>query len=352
MKRGLILEGGAIKGSYQIGAYYAFKKLGIKFDGFGGTSIGSFNAALLACNKGKELLHFWQTVDPGVIIGADEKLIKAINSENLELPNLLKGAIGSVKKWIGAHGIDTKPLYDVMENLLVEDELRKSKKDFGLVTVKLKGFKPKYIYKEDIPEGKLYDYILASCYLPVFKMNKIIDDNIYLDGGFYDNCPVSLLLDKGYDIVYAVKINGIGLSKKLQKKQDEKVIYITPSRNICKTFEMNREIINENILMGFYDTLRTIGNYDGIKYVFKKRSNKYYEHLVRKVDSKTYKYVASYFKTNDPKIMVIKAVEYMAEKKYIDYYNIYRLYNLVLKIRKNGYKKNKIYDFVKQLRLF
>ena len=38
---GLALAGGGVKGSYQIGAYMAFKKCHIKFDGVCGTSIGS-----------------------------------------------------------------------------------------------------------------------------------------------------------------------------------------------------------------------------------------------------------------------------------------------------------------------
>ena len=61
--RGLVLEGGGVKGSYQIGAFYALKKCGIKIDGFVGTSIGSFNAAALACGRYRELLDFWYYLD-------------------------------------------------------------------------------------------------------------------------------------------------------------------------------------------------------------------------------------------------------------------------------------------------
>ena len=39
---GLALSGGGVKGSYQIGAYLAFKKCHIKFKGITGTSIGAF----------------------------------------------------------------------------------------------------------------------------------------------------------------------------------------------------------------------------------------------------------------------------------------------------------------------
>jgi len=70
---GLVLAGGGVRGSYQIGAYFAFKKCNIKFDGFVGTSIGSFNAAMLASGKEEELLEFWQNANIGKILGFNEK---------------------------------------------------------------------------------------------------------------------------------------------------------------------------------------------------------------------------------------------------------------------------------------
>ena len=58
MKVGLALAGGGVRGAYQIGVYQALKKQHIRIDGFVGTSIGSFNAAMLASGRDKELLKF------------------------------------------------------------------------------------------------------------------------------------------------------------------------------------------------------------------------------------------------------------------------------------------------------
>ena len=68
---GLVLEGGGVKGAYQVGAYFAFRDCHVKLDGFVGTSIGAFNSAILACGKGKELLDFWYNVKPAEILGFD-----------------------------------------------------------------------------------------------------------------------------------------------------------------------------------------------------------------------------------------------------------------------------------------
>ena len=69
---GLVLEGGGVRGSYQIGAFIALYDSGIKPDGFVGTSMGSFNAAMLASGKHFELLDFWENVDVAKIFNIKE----------------------------------------------------------------------------------------------------------------------------------------------------------------------------------------------------------------------------------------------------------------------------------------
>lgn len=46
---------------------------------------------------------------------------------------------------------------------------------------------------DEIDEGKLVDYIIASATFPIFPP-KIIDDKKYIDGGVYDNMPINLLV--------------------------------------------------------------------------------------------------------------------------------------------------------------
>ena len=89
---GLSLAGGGVKGSYQIGAYMAFKKCHIKFDGITGTSIGSFNAAMLTSGMEKELLDFWVNADIGQILGFDKKYVELVNSEKFDI-NIFKTTV-------------------------------------------------------------------------------------------------------------------------------------------------------------------------------------------------------------------------------------------------------------------
>ena len=347
--RGLVLEGGGVKGSYQIGAYYAFRDCGIKFDGFVGTSIGSFNAVMLASNMEKELLKFWYNVDPGTLLGMDSRFVELFNDKELDL-NGLKGAFTSLTNIIKNFGLDNTKLLNTVKKVVNFDTLIKSNKDFGLVTVKVsrEGIKPLYVYKENIPnQDMLIEYLMASCYLPVFREKRIIDNHYYLDGGFYDNSPVKLLKDKGYDEVYVINIKGIGINRTLNT--NVKTHIITPTRDNGSVLELNREIIKNNILMGYYDTLRYIKKLDGYQFCFKKRRDWYYNLLSRKVDKRLKRRVSNFFKTETNHDTIIKALEYILEKEEISYYDVYNPYKLIKKIRKIN-NNHFIYRYIKELR--
>ncbi len=347
--RGLVLEGGGVKGSYEIGAYYAFRDCGIKFDGFVGTSIGSFNAVMLASNKPRELLEFWYTIDPGTLLGMDSRFVELFNDKKLDINGVI-GALTSLKSIIKNFGLDNTKLLSTVQKVLNYDALMQSKKDFGLVTVRVsrKGIKPLYIYKEDITNReKLIEYLMASCYLPVFREKRIIDNHYYLDGGFYDNSPVKLLRDKGYNEVYIVNIKGIGVSRTLYT--DIKTTTISPSRDNGSILELNRETIKDNILMGYYDTLRYIKKLDGYRYCFKKRKDWYYNILSRKVNKRLEKRVKTFFRTDSNRDTIIKALEYVSEKENISYYDVYNPYKLIKQIKKIN-NKQFIYRYIKELK--
>lgn len=347
---GLALEGGGTKGSYQIGAYYAMKDCGIEFDGFCGTSIGSFNSAMLACGKEEELLKFWQTVNIASVLGFDQNYIQKVVKREIDL-KFLKMSIKGAARMLKNRGIETKGLEKVLDEYVNEDMLRNSKKDFGLCTVKLKRLEPLYLFKEDMKPGKIKDYILASCYLPLFRMKRTIDQEFCIDGGFYDNSPVNMLIDKGYTKVYVVRVNigmSINITRKLKKNID--VTYIKPSRNVGSILELNDEKVHDNIYMGYYDTLRILKHYDGYKYTFYNKRENYYNWIVRKMEDRQYRRVQNFFHTKTKKETIIKALEYVMEKEKIYYYQIYRVPKIIKNIQKNHKKTHFIYDFIGELK--
>lgn len=349
MKRGLVLEGGGVKGAYQIGAYYAFKKCKIDFDGFVGTSIGSFNAAMLASGHPLKLLEFWYNLNPGELFGFDDRFIELCNEGSLNISSL-KGAFNTLKNVVTNLGVDNKKMQEKVNELINYNELMNGNKDFGLVTVKMLYYKPLYVYKEDIrSQEELNEYIIASCYIPLFfRERKLLDENYYIDGGFYDNAPTKLLIDKGYDELYVIGIKGLGFKRK-NKDHNVKIIEIKPSRPNGGILELNRNVIRDNIEMGYYDTYRVLKKLDGYKYCFKRRSNRYYKRLVRHVPSRLLQRVKSFFGVETSKAVVIKAIEYVLEHENIDYYEVYNSYKIIRKYRYSD-NQNFIYKFISYIK--
>lgn len=342
---GLVLEGGGVKGAYQVGSYLAFKKCGIRIDGIVGTSIGAFNAAMIASGKDNELYNFWRSVDVGKLLGLNQKYVDSVNDKKL-FKEFIYGLI-QTKDIIKNKGISVEKIKKTLDLVIDEEKIRKSDMDFGLVTVKVRSLKPLYLFKEDMKEGKMTEYILASCNLPVFKPEKLIDGAYYADGGFYDNSPVNMLIQKGYDKIYVIKIQGIGFAPK--KLEGSKIINIEPSRFLGGTLNVNKDKINENIKLGYYDTIKILKELDGYNYIFKKRWDISYNIKVKKVNDKLLEKVKRYFKVKTNKEAILKSLEFIMLKENITYFDIYNYRNVIKFIKENTNNKHFVYEFVRML---
>lgn len=342
---GLVLEGGGVKGSYQVGAYLAFKKCHIKVDGIVGTSIGAFNAAVIVSGKEEELYNFWKTVDVGQLLGLNKNYVKSVNDKKIF--NEFIYGLAQAKDIVVKKGIDPKKLKQTLDLVIDEDKIRASKMDFGLCTVKLRSLKPVYIFKEDMEKGKMNDYILASANLPVFKMEPLIDGHYYVDGGVYDNSPANMLIKKGYDKIYVVKLNGIGRAPKPINK--DIITYIEPSKFLGGTLNASKEKINENIKLGYYDTLKIIKHYDGYNFIFKKKADFLYNIRVKKVNDKLLLKVKKYFGAESNKEAIIKALEYAMIKENLTYYDVYSTRDVIKYIKKESKRKHFVYEFIRRL---
>lgn len=347
---GLVLQGGGARGAYQIGAYYALKKAHIKFNGVCGTSIGAFNAALIASGKEKELLKFWSNVSIGEILGFDKEYVRKKIEHEYDL-SYLKLGFKNLINIIKSRGIDISGLEHILEEHLDEEKLLNNKIDFGICTIRLKDLKPLYIFKKEMKKEKIKDYILASCYLPFFKMEKKVDNHYYIDGGFYDNTPINMLIEKGYKKIYVVELNPL-LNINRKPKKEVEIIKITPKRNLGGVIIYNQKNIKENIKMGYYDTLKAIKKLDGYEYCFKKIPIFVYDILVKKIEKKLKQRVYSFFRTTNNKEAIIKSLEYIMKKENMDYYKVYNPYKMIQKIKKEKKNKHFIHKFLKQIKFF
>ncbi len=288
---GVALEGGGMKGAYHIGAVKAILECGYEIGAYVGTSIGSFNAAVLAQGDFEKLYKEWYNGSSALGIDLKEKELNKLFSKKID--------IDSVKYWakfitdsFANKGIDSSKLKSLYDSFIDEGKLRNSSIDYGMVTVSLTDRKPVYMFKEEIPQGLISTYVLASSYLPVFKQDKILnDDKLYLDGGFYDNCPIILLKKKGYTDIIEIRTGALGVSKRINRK-GLNIITISPSKELGGIVLSDNKMVRKNIEMGYFDAMRVLKGYIGDKfYVVPTENEKVFSMLLNLTDEQIIKII-------------------------------------------------------------
>lgn len=263
-KYGLILAGGGAKGAYQMGAWQAMREMNISFCAIAGVSIGAINGALIASDDFKNALHLWNnvTIDKGVRIEGELR-----DPENLFS---FRNYAALFKEFIRNGGIDASPTRDYLSQYISEEKVRKSEIPYGIVTYQLSHMKPLELFIDDIPEGELIDYILASAKFPGVS-NIGPEGEWFLDGGAYDNAPISMLRKRGINRLIVVDISSI---KGIAHQQDfscAEVVYIRPYDidDLGASFNFDDEMIEKRIKLGYYDTKKAFGKLAGNIFYFK-----------------------------------------------------------------------------------
>jgi NTE family protein len=263
---GLALEGGGAKGAFHMGVYKALLEEGYEFGGITGTSIGALNGAIIAQGDFEAGYKLWEIMDSSLLFDIDEIQMKKILDKKVDKETLAYLS-SKIKSVFENKGIDTSKIRIILNNIIDEEKLRKSKIDLGIVTVSVTDLMPLELYKEDIPQGKIVDYLMASANMPLFKIEPI-DGKRYIDGAFYDNCPVNLLVRKGYKEIIAVRTFGIGITRKIEDV-NVKVTNIIPSENLGGTLNFDNVQIQTNLKMGYCDAMRVIKKLIGKTYYIK-----------------------------------------------------------------------------------
>lgn len=272
--RALVLSGGGARGSYQFGVWKALRELKIDFDIVTGTSIGASNGALIVQDDFLLAEEVWNKLNTQDVFYFDYDL----HSKEGQA----KFCLALAKALIKNGGLELEKMEQILKTYIKEDKVRSSKIKYGLVTYSYTDKKPITLTKEEIPNGKLIDYIIASstCF-PVVKP-KQIDDKKYLDGGFYDSMPINLAVNMGADEIIAVDLRTIGLKKQIKNKK-AKIKIITPSADIGSFLSFSPNDAKFRIALGYNDTMKAYDKLDGIMYTFKKKDLiKNYQRIKRK----------------------------------------------------------------------
>ena len=203
MKYGLVLSGGGSKGAYESGCMKALQELGYHFDIVTGTSIGALNGLLVAQEDYQKLYELWDTLSL-------EKVLKHPIQFDFSIENLMNNSsnIGPfLKSYLDKKGADIEPLVQLIKGLYNGKKAKSSPIKYGLCTVAFPSMKPLEITVDDMSEDNIVEYAIASasCF-PAFPIH-YIDKQGYIDGGYYDNLPISLALKMGAQKIIAIELN-------------------------------------------------------------------------------------------------------------------------------------------------
>ena len=201
--------------------------------------------------------ELWENVTYSMVINANDEEIQRLTQLRLNREDI-RTLIETLRLIIDGRGFDITPFKELLDTYIDEDKIRKSPMDFGVVTVSLSDFKAYEVFKEDIPQGELKNYLLASAYLPVFKSEKL-GGKIFLDGGFYDNLPFKMLQNKGYDKLILVRTHARGLTRRIDR-DDDNIIVIRPSEDLGNTYILEADTCKRNMQLGYYDALKVLGS--------------------------------------------------------------------------------------------
>lgn len=130
-----------MKGAYQVGAMLAIRELGVDFDGVVGTSIGAINGALYLEGGYDKMLEVWRQIKTNTVFALTDEEIESIHNLNLT-PAIIKVVREKRLKTIKMLEASYKQSQEFFENLVKEDDIRSSGKDFGLVTFDISAFQP------------------------------------------------------------------------------------------------------------------------------------------------------------------------------------------------------------------
>lgn len=258
---GLALGGGGSKGAFEIGAWKAFRELGIHFDMVVGSSIGAINGGFVAMDAFDAAEEMWDNLHMDQCLAFDTPY-PLKSSDLLNLKNMRTLA----REMVTRHRLDTQPLRDLLTRYLSEEGIRNGPVRYGLMTVLMRSMTPQPRWIGEIPEHRLIDYIMASAGLPGLAPVEI-EGKRFLDGGFAEVVPLSMLRAVGCRHIVAIE-----LSTRAQFRgpaiDNLQLTIIHDPEDLGNMFDLTPATLSRNRRLGYLDAMKAFGRLQGERYAF------------------------------------------------------------------------------------
>lgn len=330
---GLVLDGGGARGAYQIGAWKALTEAGVKINAVAGTSVGALNGALICMGDIGKAEKIWNEMTFSRVMDVDDEWMEGLFQKQTSIREFLNEGWKRLKEG----GVDITPLRNLIHETLDEEAIRNCGKEFCLLTFSLSEFRELDLSIEDIPEGLLEDFLLASAYLIGFK-NEKIQGKKYIDGGVVNNVPLNSLVKRGYETIIEVRIYGPGREPRVKMPEEGEKLEIAPRVKLGSIIEFSGKRSRQNLVIGYYDACRMLYGLEGtIYYLEQSHENEYYEELladIREIEKAEIAFVLKLPLGYKGKELFMGMLEAAAKLLRIPKYQIYtvdQLYDIVYK---------------------
>lgn len=262
MKRAIALGAGGARGAYQIGAWKALRELGVDYDIVVGSSIGSVNGVAMVQDDYDLALDLWKNISVDKIFAGDVDL----DFEPQDIIGSTEKLVSLLIKILINKGLDISPFLDLLNDIVDEDKVRTSAREFGIVALRVPLIKGMEITKEKMKVGYMAKYILASSSaFPVFPVCEVYG-NKYIDGGYYDSLPINFARNLGAEEVVAIDVSLSTTHEEELSSND--VIYIKSAWSLGPFLDFDNKSIMRNMDLGYNDTMKAYGKYRGFRYTF------------------------------------------------------------------------------------
>ena len=260
MKRkvGIVLSGGGARGAYQIGVLKALKKAGLLDDiyAYGGASVGSLNAVLLAMGDLELAESIWLSMDEDSLFKSEESFIKNLFKKGLEVVYSGYYPTDNLEKLID-NILDYKAIKDkniYVTTTYVGDEdvsfwellflnARNAFDDIDHV---------RYSKLSDLSEEDIKKTLLASCAIPLVFKPVVIQNKTYYDGGVLDNIPYKPLIDAGCDEIIVIELFRFNF-RRTHITKDVTMHTLKPSRHLRGVLNFSKDQIQRRFEIGLKD---------------------------------------------------------------------------------------------------
>lgn len=255
----LVLAGGGARGAYQIGVWRALAELEIPFDIITGTSVGALNGALIMQNDYQVAEEMWQQIDTGKILSYSGNE----QADDFSMQQTMKNIQNLVISAINNQGVSTKPLKEMIDNLLDADKISKQSKELFLCTTRLPQLKETVISLKATSPEEFKQWLLASSsFFPAMQATKI-GESYYVDGGYRNNIPLDVALANGATEAIIVDVKGPGITKKTAVPAGFPIRKLSSAWNLGTVLLFDGARSEFNIKLGYLETMKSYGHYLG-----------------------------------------------------------------------------------------